>query len=136
MSEEQNRQVVQNLFEAFGRGDIPALLGTLSADVDWQIFGPDSVPYFGPHRGHDGVTDFFVKVGSNVEFEFLVPREFIAQGDKVVVLGDERGRVKSTRREFENQWAMVFTLKEGKITRFRSYEDTSAVAGAFDPPEG
>lgn len=133
MSEEQNQQIVQGLFESFGRGDVPSMLGVLSDDVDWRVHGPESVPYFGQHNGHDGVVSFLTKLGSNVEMERFEPQEFIAKGDKVVVLGGERGRVKSTGRAFDNDWAMVFTLSGGKITSFRSYEDTGAVAGAFDP---
>jgi ketosteroid isomerase-like protein len=133
MSEEQNRQVVQGLFECFGRGDVPAMLGVLSDDIHWQIQGPSSVPYFGEYRGHEGVTDFLVKLGSNVEMERFEPREFITSGDKVIVLGFERGRVKSTGQVFDNDWAMVFNLDDGKIKGFRSYENTAAVAVAFRP---
>ncbi len=133
MSEEQNQQIVQGLFEAFGRGDVPSMLGVLAADVDWRIDGPASVPYFGRHSGHEGVTDFLTKLGTNVEMQKFEPREFITKGDKVVVLGGERGHVRATGRSFDNEWAMVFTLREGKITSFRSYEDTGAVAAAFGP---
>lgn len=131
MSEEQNLKVVQGLFESFGRGDVPSMLGALSDDINWRIHGPASVPYFGEFKGHDGVTDFLGKLGSNVEMQRFEPREFITGGDKVVVLGGEGGRVKSTGRVFDNEWAMVFTVRDGKITGFRSYEDTGAVAGAF-----
>ena len=61
------------------------------------------------------------------------PRDFIASGDKVIVLGGESGRVKSTGRTFDNDWAMVFIVDDGKISSFRSYEDTAAVAEAFGP---
>jgi uncharacterized protein len=136
MSEEQNQQVVRKLFESFGRGDMPSMLASISEDVDWRLDGPASVPYFGRHAGHGGVVDFLTKLGANVEMERFEPREFIAKGDKVVVLGGERGRVKATGRAFDNEWAMVFTLDGGKIKGFRSYEDTGAVAGAFQTDEG
>ena len=135
MSEEQNQQTVQGLYEAFGRGDVPAMLAALSDDVDWRLDGPASVPYFGQYKGHGGVVDFLTKLGSNVEMERFEPREFISKGDKVVVLGGERGRVKPTGRGFEQEWAMVFTVSGGKIKSFRCYEDTEAVSGAFRPQE-
>ena len=131
MSEQENLRVVQRLFECFGRGDIPGLLQLLDDDVDWHIRGPEVVPYFGPRRGHDGVLDFFGKVATNVEFDQIGPERFFANGDEVIAVGGERGRVKATGKSFENPWAMVFTLREGKIVRFRSYEDTAAVAEAF-----
>jgi len=131
MSEQENLRVVQNLFECFGRGDVPGILRLLDDDVDWHIKGPSEVPFFGPRRGHDGVLDFFGKVGTAVEFEHLAPEGFFASGDRVVVLGSERGRVRATGKEFVNEWAMVFTLRGGKIVKFRSHEDTAAVAEAF-----
>ena len=131
MSEQENLRVVQTLFECFGRGDVPGMLKQLDDDVDWHIKGPAEVPYFGPRRGHDGVLDFFGKLGTNVEFERFAPEHFIPDGERVVVIGSERGRVKATGKSFDNDWAMVFTLRDGKITHFRSHEDTAAVAEAF-----
>ena len=131
MSEQENLRTVQQLFECFGRGDVPGLLRLLSDDVDWHIKGPASVPYFGPRTGHDGALDFFAKLGTSVEFESFTPETFLAGGDHVVVIGSERGRVRATGKSFENPWIMAFTLRDGKITRFRSYEDTAAVAEAF-----
>jgi ketosteroid isomerase-like protein len=131
MSEQENLKVVRSLFECFGRGDVPALLGLLDGDVDWHIKGPAEVPYFGPRRGHEGALDFFGKLGTSVEFENFAPQEFLAGGDNVVVVGTERGRVRATGKSFDNDWAMVFTLRDGKITKFRSHEDTAAVAEAF-----
>ncbi len=133
MSEEQNVKMVQGLFESFGRGDVPAMLGVLSDDIRWRIHGPASVPHFGDFSGHNGVNDFFLKLGTNVEMEKFEPHDFIARDDKVIVLGGERGRVKSTGRTFDNDWAMVFIVNDGKISSFRSYEDTAAVAEAFGP---
>jgi ketosteroid isomerase-like protein len=132
MSEQDNLRVVRGLFESFGRGDVPGILRLLDEDVDWHIKGPAVVPYFGPRRGHEGALDFFGKLGTAVEFERFAPEDFLAGGDKVVVTGGERGRVRATGKSFDNDWAMVFTLRDGKITRFRSHEDTAAVAEAFE----
>ena len=131
MSEADNVSVVQRVFEAFGSGDASAFLGLLSEDVEWTIAGPPSVPYAGERRGHAGVTEFLQAIGGAVEMERFEPQEFIAQGDKVAVVGFERARVRATGRAFDNPWVLLFTLRDGKITRFRSYEDTHAMAQAF-----
>jgi ketosteroid isomerase-like protein len=49
----------------------------------------------------------------------------------VVALGDERMRVKATGRSYENEWAHVFMLGEGKVVEFREFADSAAVAEAF-----
>jgi ketosteroid isomerase-like protein len=131
MSAEENKRTVQSIFEAFGRGDIPGVLGHLSEDVTWKAPGPEVIPYFGDRRGHAGATEFFVQLGTNVDFEHFEPAAFVAEGDKVVVLGRERGRVKRTGKSFDNDWALVFTFGGGKVTGFQCYENTAAIAEAF-----
>ena len=122
---------MQSIFEAFGRGDVAGVLSHLAEDVEWRAPGPSSVPYLGERRGHAGATEFFVQLGSHVEFESFEPLTFIAEGDRVVALGRERGRVRGTGKTFDNEWALVFTFGGGKVTRFHLYENTGAVAEAF-----
>lgn len=132
MSEADNVRVVQKAFEAFGAGDGETFLGLLSEDVEWTIAGPDAVPYAGERRGREGVAEFLQAIGGAVEMERFEPQEFIAQGDKVAVVGFERARVRSNGRAFDNPWVLLFTVRDGKVARFRSYEDTHAMAQAFD----
>jgi ketosteroid isomerase-like protein len=131
MSAEDNKRAVQSIFEAFGRGDVPGVLAHLAEDVEWKAPGPSAVPYLGERRGHGGATEFFVQLGTNVEFENFEPGVFIAEGDRVVALGRERGRVRGTGKAFDNEWALVFTFGDGKVTNFQLYENTAAVAEAF-----
>lgn len=131
MSAEENKRAVQAIFEAFGRGDVPGVLAQLSEDVTWKAPGPEVVSYFGDRRGHAGATEFFVQLGTNVDFEYFEPGVFVAEGDRVVALGRERGKVKATGKSFDNEWALVFTFADGKVTDFQIYENTSAIAEAF-----
>ncbi len=127
-----NVEVVQETYEAVGRGDIPALLDLLTDDVEWTFQGPSVIPFAGTRRGREGVAEFFSLVGEELEFQQFEPREFVAQGDTVVVLGFERSLVKPTGRTFEQEWAHVYTLRDGKIAKFRAFEDTAALVVAFD----
>ncbi len=125
-------EVVQETYEAVGRGDIPALLDLLTDDVEWTFQGPSVIPFAGTRRGREGVAEFFSLVGENLEFERFEPREFVAQGDTVVVLGFERSRIKPTGRTFEQEWAHIYKLRDGKVAEFLALEDTAAHAAAFD----
>jgi len=127
-----NAEVVQGTYEAVGRGDIPALLDLLTDDVEWTFRGPSMIPFSGTRRGREGVVEFFSLVGENLEFQEFEPREFVAQGDTVVVLGFERSLVKLTGRTFEQEWAHVYRLRDGKVATFLALEDTAAHAVAFD----
>ena len=132
MSEQENLQLVQQVYAAFGRGDIPAVLNALSDNVEWREPGPpDVLPWAGTRRGREQVAQFFAVIAETIEFKQFEPQEFIAQGDKVVVLVHQQVRVKSTGRAFEQDTAQVFTLREGKVTKFHIYEDTAAIVAAF-----
>jgi len=132
MNEQENVQVVQQLYAAFLRGDIPYVLNELTEDVEWQEPGPvDILPWAGTHRGREQVARFFTLLSGAFEFEQFEPQEFIAQGDKVVVSVHERVRFRSTGRTLEQDWVEVFTLREGKVAKICLYEDTAAVVAAF-----
>ena len=70
--------------------------------------------------------EFFSLLGETVEFQEFEPREFVTQGDSVVVVGYERNLIKPTGRTFEQEWAHAYTLREGKIAKHRAFEDTAA----------
>jgi ketosteroid isomerase-like protein len=131
LTEQKNQEIVQELYAAFARGDVPALLELVSDDVDWCIAGTSDVPYAGARRGREGVVAFLESLAASVAFDHFEPRGFVAQGDIVVVTGLEQGRALATGKSFENEWAMVFRLTDGKVAGLKSYEDTAAVAAAF-----
>ena len=131
MSEQTNVAVVQQAYEAFGRGDVPGVLDLLTEDVVWTLQSPSTIPFAGTHRGREGIAEFFSLVGEALEFELFEPREFVAQGDTVVVLGYERSLARATGRPLEQEWAHVYTLRDGKIATGRFFEDTAAEVAAF-----
>jgi uncharacterized protein len=123
--------VVRDFFSAFAKGDIPNVLNTLSPDIDWLVPGPSIIPYAGPRHGRDEVQGFFKTFSDAVDVQKFEPRDFVEQDEKVVVQGSEDLRVKGTGKSVHNEWTLVFVVSAGKISRFRSYEDTAALASAF-----
>jgi ketosteroid isomerase-like protein len=128
----QNVEVVQRIYEAVGHEDIPAVLDLLTDNVEWTLQGPSLIPFAGTRHGREEVAEFFSLVGETLEFLQFEPREFVAQGDTVIVLGYERNLIKPTGRTFEQEWAHVYTLRDGKIAKVRCFEDTAAYVLAFD----
>jgi uncharacterized protein len=130
--EQENVQVVREVYAAFQRGDIETVLRQMADDVSWWVAGSqESIPYAGTRSGRDEVAEFFVILGGAVEFERFEPDQYIAQGDEVVALGSDSRRFKSTDKVVDSQWAMVFTLRQGKVAAFRAYDDTEAAAVAL-----
>jgi ketosteroid isomerase-like protein len=130
MSTAESLQLVKDGYAAFGRGDLPGLLSLLTEDVVWDFPG-DGLPMAGSYRGQDGVASFFEKLRQETDILEFQPREFLADGDRVVVVGWERMKIKSTGRGAEIDWVMSFTIRDGKIAKFREYTDTKAIADAY-----
>ncbi|MET4118415.1 ketosteroid isomerase-like protein [Bradyrhizobium sp. JR4.1] len=128
MSTEKNIQTVKDFFAAIGRGDREALLALISADIEWIIPGEDW-PLAGTHRGHDGVTDLLETASRSIETS-TEPREFVAQGDRVLVVGFAKGKIKATNKTFRDDWVFAITVRKGKLTNIREYVDTQALARA------
>lgn len=134
MSEQENVQIVQDLYAAFGRGDMPAILELLAEDVDWHFVGkPTDVPFAGCRKGHQEMIEFFSIVAQNCDVYEFGPHEVLSFDDRVISLGHERVGVKSTGRIFETDWVHLFTVEDGKIVRLQEFYDTATMAAAFGP---
>jgi ketosteroid isomerase-like protein len=131
MSDQDNTAVVRKAYENFKTGNIEALLGQMSEDVDWHLPDIEGVPFAGARRGTGQVGEFFSTLADVQDTLAFEPREFVAQGDKVVVLGDYSWRVKKNGREYGSDFAHVFTVRDGKIVAFHEYMDTAAAADAY-----
>ena len=131
MSEQQNLDVVRRGYEAFGRGDIEGLLSLLADDVTWVTPGPSDLPTAGERRGRNQVGEFFRTINELVEFDAFDPQTFLAQGDRVVVLGTDAITVKASGEPLQESWAHAFSLKDGKIVAFQEYLDTAAFVAAL-----
>jgi ketosteroid isomerase-like protein len=131
MSVQENVQIVKDAYAAFGRGDIQDLLALFAEDIEWITPG-EGLPLAGTYRGHAAVAEFFQKISEMVEFSSFEPREFVAEGDRVLVVGFDRGRVKATNRTFEGHWVFAFTVRNGKVTNVREYIDTLVMARGFE----
>jgi ketosteroid isomerase-like protein len=126
MSTEKNVQAVKDFFAAIGRGDRTALLALVAEDIEWIIPGRDW-PLAGTRRGHAGLAELLETASKSMETS-TEPREFIAQGDRVLVIGFATGKVKATNKTFEDDWIFAITVRNGKLTKIREYIDTQALA--------
>src|ERR1044072_771748 len=123
---------IQSLYAAFGRGDVAGILAGLTADVDWQTIGrPKDFPTLGARKGTAQAQEFFQLVAENEDFSDFTPREFYAAEDKVFVLGSYSLKLRTNGAPIASEWVHVFTLKNGKVARFREHTDTAQFAEAF-----
>jgi uncharacterized protein len=131
MGEQENTGLVQRTYDSFRNGDIPALLDSLSEDVQWVTAEVEGVPTGGTWRGREQVGEFFRSLSDTQEPRQLELREYVAQGDKVVALGHYAWHVKATGKVWESDFAHVLSVRDGKIARYQEYTDTAALGDAF-----
>ena len=129
MSIEKNVQIVKNFLAALGRRDKQGSLALSAEDIEWIIPG-EGWPLAGRHRGHTGLTDLLQKASETVETSYPEPPEFVAQGDRVLVVGVATGKIKATNKPFKDNWVFDITARNGKVTKIREYIDTQALARA------
>jgi hypothetical protein len=132
MSIQENVQIVKDFFAAIGRGDQQGLLALAADDIEWILPGKDW-PLAGFRRGHAGLKDHFQAHDEGLETTFIEPREFVAQGDWVIVIGYARGRILATNKPFEDDWVFAIKVRNGKLSYIREYIDTQALAEASKP---
>jgi ketosteroid isomerase-like protein len=121
--------VVRQAYEAFLRRDVPTILSLVADTVDWEFVGSSGLPYAGPRHDRQGVADFFAAVAQTDDIQVFEPREFIESGEHVTVLGWERAKALDTGVAFESQWVHLFTVRNGRITRWRGLFNTAARYG-------
>ena len=131
MSIDKNVQIVTAFLAALGSRDKEGLLELADESIEWIVPG-ENWPLAGTYRGHAGLENLLQKANDTLETSFPKPPEFIAQGDRVLVVGFATGKVKATNREWEDHWVFDITVRNGRLTKVREYIDTQALARAAE----
>lgn len=124
-----NVEIVKNVYAAFGRGDIPAVLGAMDPAIEWSEaegnpYEPSGRAWVGP----DAIMQkLFVRIGSEWDYFRVDPRTFHDAGDTVVVEIRYDGKYKSTGKTLDAQACHVFGLRGGEVARFQQFVDTAQV---------
>ena len=129
MSIEENVQTVKDFFAALGSGDKRGLLALAAKDIEWIIPG-EGWPLAGTHRGRAELATVLQKASEEIETTYPTSPEFVAQGDRVLVIGVATGKIKATNKPFKDDWVFDITVRNGKPTKIREYIDTQALARA------
>jgi ketosteroid isomerase-like protein len=124
-----NAKLIRSLYDAFGRGDIPSVLGAMSPDIKWHQaesnpYNPTGQAWVGP----DAVlNNLFMRLGGEWDGFTVHPRSFHDAGDSVIVEGRYTGTYKATGKSLDAQFCHIWDVTDGKSTRFQQYLDTAKV---------
>jgi uncharacterized protein len=126
VSADANIKTITAVYEAFGRGDVPAILDAVADDVDWAAEAASSAaPWYGTRRGKDAVAAFFSDFGSTMEVAEFTPVSFAANDTDVLTVVRFRARSRSTGKSAEMHLHHYFRFRDGKIAYYRGTEDTA-----------
>ena len=120
-----NMGTVAAIYEAFGRGDVPAVIDKLDDDVSWEEGIRDTgLPYLQPGRGKGHVVAFFERLATTLELTQFDLGPLCDGGDTVVVPIAEAGRIIGAGTIATNTVAHIWTFgADGKVTSFRHVGD-------------
>lgn len=132
MSAEDNVKTVQAIYEAFGRGDVGFILESVTDDVDWATDTESrAAPWYGPHHGKAGVTEFFQAFGSAMAVHEFVPVSITSNDTEVHAVV----RINTTRtgngRNVTMNLHHWFRFQDGRIAYYRGTEDTAQTEAVF-----
>jgi ketosteroid isomerase-like protein len=116
---ESATNVVQGIYDAFGRGDIEAILAALDENIDWRV--PENLPHGGDRRGRNDVGAFFQGIGENWDGLVLEIDDTVSSDERVVVLARIHGKLRATGEDTGYTAAHAWTIRDGTPIRFDEY---------------
>jgi ketosteroid isomerase-like protein len=120
---EQNVEFVRDVYGAFGRGDVPAVMAAFADDIEWHE--AEGLPYGGLHRGGAAVAQkVFGPISEDVEGFSITPEELIGSGATVAAVVRYTGTGKATGKALDVPVVHVWDIRDGKLARFRQFIDT------------
>ena len=125
----ENKKIVQEWFDQISAGNADAAFALFSDDIVYDVKG--TTPVSGVHRGLDNIINkFFVPWRKQIDGDLVVHiDELIGEGERVVALGcGEANTV--FNRPYKNDYAFIFTVKGGKISKIAEFLDTALVETA------
>ena len=132
MSAEDNIKTIQAVYEAFGRGGVGFVLDSVTDDVDWATdTSSRAAPWYGPHEGKSGVTDFFQAFGSTMSVEQFDPVSFTSNEDEVHTVVKLKATRTANGRSADMNLHHFFRFRDGKTAFYRGSEDTCQAESLF-----
>lgn len=130
--EETNIAAVRTFYGRVLGGDAEgALREGLASEFVWENPLPPPIPFAGDFRGPEGAARYLALIFTHLDLEQFEIDDVMARGARVVVLGHETARVKTTDQRYTQHWVHVVELCDGRIVRIREYNDSAAVLTAF-----
>jgi ketosteroid isomerase-like protein len=130
MNEQENVNLIRNIYSAFAAGDAQTILDSVTDNAQWINHGPASIPYAGSRAGKAQITEFFQAIANSTTGGKVLAENYVAQGDTVVATGRYQATVRNTGAEIDTPIAHFFTVRNGKVEKWVGFSDSAQVADA------
>lgn len=122
-----SKQLIESLYDAFAKGDVPTVLAAMDDKIEWNE--AEGFPLFdGTFVGPQQVLErVFMRLGEVGDEFAVIPSQFIAEGDTVVMLGTYAWKRKADGAPAQANAAHVWTVRDGKVATFQQHVDTARV---------
>ncbi len=125
---DDNLETIRRVYDAFGVRDMKLIQEYFADDVEVTL--TPELPWGGNYQGHHGLFSYLLKLIEHVESQ-VVTEKLFAAGDHVVLSGRTRGKVLANGAQFDVAIVHLWELREGKVIRYDSYNDTPAFLEAL-----
>ena len=123
---------VNQLYDAFNRGDINTILNTLSNDCIWEVMGQPEIPFAGIYHGRDDAKEFFGKLMDALDMQEMTVEHILENGNLVIASGHFTAMARKTNKRFSTIWSMTWEFNdEEQVVHFRDCYDTLTCARAM-----
>ena len=130
MMTESPKDVVSRFMARIGAGDIAGAVEMHADDIIVDFPGPpDALPWAGRWQGAKA-AEWYAALGGALDIRQIEQKFCIAEGDKVVLIGDEVSASRKSGKEYTAGWCFLFTVRDGKIAAWQGFEDTHAIMSA------
>jgi|JI10StandDraft_1071094.scaffolds.fasta_scaffold366580_3 ketosteroid isomerase-like protein len=131
MNTQANIEKVQALYEAFGQGNIPVVLGIVSENFEWIDPGSPDIPYAGHYTSRSGFGDFFQKMNTHAEITSFDIHSIRGVDDQVFATGRFGVRARVNNKTTDTDFVMIWNFSDGIPTSGQAYIDTNSIASIF-----
>lgn len=126
-------EIVKDLYEAYRRGDLAAILASLSPDVIWETEGPAIIRFCGIRHGIQQATGFFEALAADFSNPEITITDYVESGDTVMTLGRFKATARNTGKLFDSPIAQYWKISNGKVARYVGFDNTAAAVEALQP---
>jgi ketosteroid isomerase-like protein len=132
MSHQHNITIAQKFLDGIGHGQDPAEIAALfDADLVFEVQGDDGVlPWIGHKTGQQAVADFIHDIRALTEPVAFDVEDILVSDSRAAIVGALKTKIKATGKITATQFAIIFTITEGVVTRFQMLEDSFEVSKA------